>query len=215
MILRGWTLAASLVSDAPTATASAAAMQASDPDGSSLRIPRWCEALTIQSPCCVAPDATCSLTAADYQVAQFADYCFQYDDQRRVTREIVRAGAMAYSFAYQSNDDGDGGPNTWHRRTTETRPDGSQNIVYTNRIGRVLVYEFRKGDESWTQAHRYDDRWRMILHAQPSAVTGYDDSVADLNVSLREISGVIHRWEYYGEDADGDGAAPGRRAATG
>ena len=50
---------------------------------------------------------------------------------------------MTYQFAYSTNNQSDDDYNQWRRKTVETRPDGSQNLVFTNHVGQVLLREFR------------------------------------------------------------------------
>ncbi|WP_186774669.1 RHS repeat protein [Allorhodopirellula solitaria] len=157
-------------------------------------------------------EVTDPLTASDAQLAQYADYHFQYNAARRVIKETVQAGAMTFKFAYSANNDSDDNYNQWRRKTVETRPDGSQNIVFTNYIGQVLVKEFRSGAgenaDRWIQSMRYNNDGRLVQRAQPSAVVGYDESQNDLAVTLHSDDGVIHRTEYYSA-SNGSGAAKG------
>ena len=136
-------------------------------------------------------------------VAAYADEYFEYDSDQRVTWETVEAGARTFTFAYTASGNGDG-YNNWHRKTVETLPDESQNIVYTNYIGQVLVQEFRSGADRWIEYRRYDEDGRLVLHAQPSACEGYDDTQADLGGEtgvLRTADGLVHLYEYYGPEA--------------
>src|SRR5690606_16726278 len=88
----------------------------------------------------------------------------------------------------------------------ESRSDGSEQIVYTNFIGQILVKELRFGTDRWIDYHKYDADFREILHASPSAVDTYDES-ADLSVSLKADDGLIHITDYY--STTGSGAAKG------
>jgi hypothetical protein len=92
------------------------------------------------------------LTATDQQIAPYADNYFEYDDRRRVSKEVAQGtscscaatgGQGTYTFSYfdsfQSND-----YKTWRYRTIETLPDNSatfisQNIVYCNGYGEVML----------------------------------------------------------------------------
>ncbi|WP_430453465.1 RHS repeat-associated core domain-containing protein [Rhodopirellula europaea] len=156
-------------------------------------------------------ETTDPLTASDAQLAQYADYHFEYNAARRVTKEIVQAGAMTFKFAYSVNNESGDRYNHWRRKTVETRPDGSQNIVFTNYIGQVLVKEFRSGAgesaDRWIQSLRYNEDGRLAQRAQPSAVVDYDESANDLAVTLKTDAGLIHRTDYYA--SNGSGAAKG------
>ncbi len=118
--------------------------------------------------------------ASDAEVAQFANYYFEYDNLQRVTLERVDAGTLEYRFAYSASGNFIG-YNNWQTKTVETLPDGSQNIVYTNHLGRVLIKDFVKGSDHWIEYNRYhDELGTVILYATPAAVEGYDESQPDL-----------------------------------
>jgi hypothetical protein len=126
----------------------------------------------------------------DTQVAPYADDFFQFDSSQRVTEEIVQGlgcsscsgGDGTFTFAYTTSTFGNG-YNSWLTKTTETLPDGNQNIVYTNYAGEVMlsVYsDVAASGSKWDTFYKYDGSGRPILQAMPSAVTGYDDSKSDL-----------------------------------
>ena len=146
------------------------------------------------------------LTASNSQVAQYADHYFEYDTDRRVSKEAIDGGSSVYTFSYSSSAHADA-YNNWKRKTVETRPDGSQHIVYTNYIGQVLVKELSDGTSSWTEYRKYDADGRLVERAEPSAVLGYDELQADLAVSLKTSDGLIHVTDYY--TTTGSGAAAG------
>ena len=106
------------------------------------------------------------------------------------------------------NDGAWGVKNNWNAKTVETRPDGSEHIVYTNYIGQILIKELCSDSDRWIEYRRYDQEGRRIERANPSAATGYDDSQADLGVTLRSDAGLIQVREYYA--GTGGGAAKGR-----
>ena len=54
---------------------------------------------------------------------------------------------------------------------------------------------------------KYNTDGRLVQHAEPSAVLGYDETQADLAVSLRTSDGLIHVTDYY--TTTGSGAAAG------
>jgi len=145
------------------------------------------------------------LTATDATIAQFADFYFEYDDERRVTREDVHSASQTYRFEYAESEFADG-YNSWRRKTTETLPDGSQNVIYTNFAGQTMLSVFQSGDEQWCNFYRYDDSAHIILQANPSAVTGFDEAHADLlNFDagsgtfefLKDNEGLIHTNTYH------------------
>ena len=125
----------------------------------------------------------------DSQVAPYADNAFQYNSSEQVTQEIAAGagsstntnpgqGTFTYSYTASSNTPG---MNSWAMKTTVTLPDGTSNIVYTNEANEVMlnVYEDASSNK-WDNFYEYDTPGNVILAAQPSAVTGYDDSYADL-----------------------------------
>ena len=136
-------------------------------------------------------------------VSQYADFYFEYDDQRRVTRESVNGGSQTYQFSYSQSSHADA-YNAWKYKTVETLPDGNQNIVYSNYAGQTMLLVFKSGSDQWCEFWKYNDDGQVVLHANPSAVSGYDEQYADLlhEVSgnyqyLRDSDGLIHTFEYH------------------
>jgi hypothetical protein len=86
-------------------------------------------------------------------------------------------GLGTYEFAYHTSGFADG-HNSWRRKTVETLPDGNQNIVFTNFAGQVMLSVFKDvtTSDEWITYHRYDADGRLILTANPSAVSGYDET---------------------------------------
>jgi RHS repeat-associated protein len=151
------------------------------------------------------PDSYARLVAAlgsnidsisDTNAAPYADDYFEYDASQRITKHTVAGaggttgggnglGAYTYSYTASSN------PvdyNSWATKTIETLPDGNQNIVYTNAYGEIMlrVYHDAGSGLNWEWFTKYDGSGRAILLAMPSALTGYDDTKADL---LNSVSG--------------------------
>lgn len=154
-------------------------------------------------------------TATDAEVAQFADYYFEYDGSQRVTREIVAAGSQTFTFSYTDSAFANGF-NNWRRKTVETRPDGSQTIVYCNSSGGTMLRILQSGSSKWYTFNKFDSVGRIILTAESSAVTGYDDTKADLlNYDavtgkyqyLSDTSGLISVFDFY--TSTGSGGAAG------
>lgn len=116
--------------------------------------------------------------ASDAQVAEFADFYFEYDALGRVAKEVVQGagcsmcsgGAGTYTFAYEAGSGTDF--ETWAMKTTETRPDGSTNTVFSNTYGQVLLEVLTDGSDQWADFYKYDDTGRMVMHANPSAING-------------------------------------------
>jgi RHS repeat-associated protein len=149
----------------------------------------------------------------DAQIAPYADDNFQYDSAHRVTEAVVQGlgcsscsggqGTFTYSYTVGTFANG---YNTWATKTVETLPDGNQNIVYENFAGEVMlsVYHDTTSGLSWETFNEYDNSGRLILTANPSAVTGYDDTRPDLLNNqgsgyqyLSNTSGLIQTTDYY------------------
>ncbi len=141
-------------------------------------------------------DAFDPLTANNAQLALYADNYFEYGSNQRVSKEIVFGGSQAFLFSYTESGNSDDF-NHWKMKTTETLPDGNQIVVYTNYIGQVMLKELISGSDSWIEYHQFDSDSHEILMAEPSAITSYSDSSADLNVTLKASEGLIHLTEYY------------------
>jgi RHS repeat-associated protein len=152
-------------------------------------------------------------TATDSQVAPYADNAFQYDTQHRVTQEVAQGegcsscsgGLGTFRFSYMTSSNAPG-PGNWAVKTTETLPDGNENIVYTNYAAEVILTDYRDTttNQDWDTFNKYDSQERLVLDAAPSAVTGYNDSYADLlhNANgtyqyLSNTSGLISTTDYY------------------
>jgi RHS repeat-associated protein len=166
----------------------------------------------------VGDPLTTNLT--DTQVAPFADNYFEYDGQRRATKEIAQAtcssttgGLGTFTYSYSTSNFSDTGPNTWHFKTIETLPDNSatfvsRNIVYANTSGETMLKVYESGapghTQQWDTYFKYDNAGRIILQAMPSAVTGFDETKPDLlnNVAghyqyLQDRAGELKITDYY------------------
>ena len=71
-------------------------------------------------------------------------------------------------------------------------PDNNQNIVYTNVAGEAMLSVFSNVStgQKWLTFNKFDNQGRVILRAEPSAVTGYDDTKADL------LNSVSNNYQY-------------------
>jgi len=140
------------------------------------------------------------LEASNQKVAEYADNYYEYDQDHRATKSVTHGGLLTYTFSYGKRNPQDQNVNHWHEKVTATYPDGSQKVTYTNWMHGVLLTDFSSSGEHWIDYHEYDeDNNREVLHAHPSAVIGYDDEEADLDVQLRTNSGLLSRTEYYDE----------------
>ena len=152
------------------------------------------------------PTISHPLTATDLQVSLYASHYFEYDDEGKVTKEIVNGGSQSYTFSYQLSTFQDG-YNRWKRKTIETQPDGTKNIVYTNYASQTMLKVFQAGTEEWYEYYQYDPSGNLQLKADPSAITGYDEDYADLlglnpitglYTYLHNTEGLIHTYTHHG-----------------
>jgi len=172
------------------------------------------------------------LTATDGQVATYADESFEYDSGHRVTAAVVQGtgcacngetGQGTFTYAYSTSTYADDF-NHWKNRTVETLPDGNRSIVFTNFAGEVMLKVFQDLSDpgnptlqgrDWITFNKYDNQGRRIETAQPSAVTGYDETAPDLlheqNGSyqhLADSTGEIDLRDYYASTT-ATGSTPG------
>lgn len=157
------------------------------------------------------------LTATNAEIANFADYYFQYDSQRRVTLERVEGGRKQYTFAYTANPAAPGldDVNVWAMRTVETLPDGNQNRVYTNKAGQVILKIFRDvaNSRQWYSYNEFNEDYALTLNASSFAV----QSVTEPNsagsgtfaVVLKTNAGLITEQLFYTADNVTTGAVKG------
>ncbi|MCE9554457.1 MAG: autotransporter-associated beta strand repeat-containing protein [Planctomycetes bacterium] len=142
--------------------------------------------------------------ATDIEVAPYADGFLEYDSQHRVVTLVNQGegcsactgGLGTYNYEYSTSQNADG-YNSWKFKTVETLPDGNQNITYSNFAGQAILSIFKDTttDQEWLTFSKYDSAGRLILEANPSAVTGYNEAYADL---LHDVSG---NYQYLADDA--------------
>jgi len=148
------------------------------------------------------------LTATNPQIAAFADNAFQYDPTTQAaTVEKTTGGKQKFKFLrISSNFPQDF--NNWAVKTIETLPDGSQNIVYTNYAGQVILSVRQAGQAQWFVCNQYDDNGRVTMVAHSSAVQGFDESQPTL-VILNPNAGLIESYVYYPNTNIAAGAVAG------
>ena len=131
--------------------------------------------------------------ASDAVLALYADLYFEYDSNQRVTL-MRESNAYTWTYAYAASGTGGSDYNVWQTKTTETLPDGNQNIVYTNFAGQVILSVFQSGGSNWCQYYIYDSKGRTIQFAESSAVVY---TASPFSVSLQPTTGLIHVYDYY------------------
>ncbi|MEL7087379.1 MAG: hypothetical protein AAGL98_02875, partial [Planctomycetota bacterium] len=155
----------------------------------------------------------------------YADNYFEYDRNQAVKKEIARGcaacgssggtGSSGDTFTRTKNPNYTGSGsnyeyNTWMTKTVVQDHPGYETIIYTNRVNRVMLKVKRELDtggalREWCTYYEYDDNGRLILKAEPSAVTGYSESKPDLvgkqglgsYIYLRADAGLINLTTYY------------------
>lgn len=165
------------------------------------------------------------LTASDAAVAPYADQALEYDSQQRVTQLITQGegcssctgGLGTYGYQYTASTNPDG-YNSWKFKTVETLPDGNRNTYYSNFAGQVMleVFEDTATGDQWRTFYQYDSAGRLLLKANPSAVTGFDETKADLlnwggddYTYLADGTGLIETTAYYASTTATDSTAGG------
>ena len=133
--------------------------------------------------------------ATNAQVAQYADNYYEYDADQRVTKSVVNGGLHTYTFSYEESAFSED-YNNWSLKSVQTRPDGSTLTRYNNFLGETMLTDLAEGSDHWYEYFQYDESLE-VLHASPSAVISYDDSQADLDVTLQASSGLIRTTQYY------------------
>jgi RHS repeat-associated protein len=168
----------------------------------------------------MAADISNPLTATDTQVAPYADVYYEYGyapfgvNTQQVTKAVIQGnrcsvctgGEGTYTYWYGTgNGIGGGWNNSWTNVTYETLPDGSMNTVYTNSGGEVMLNIFQSGSQQWLNYYEYDTSGRLVLQANPSAVTGYNTQFGDLMdqqmigdyAYLSKYTGLVQVTDYY------------------
>ena len=196
------------------------------------------------------PSGTTIDEATDAEMQPYADDYIQYNADHQVSQISIQGqgcsscgggiGTYQYTYANNGYDStyglGDALPdfNAWSHETTETLPDGNTNIVYSNYYGEPIlsVYEDTATNptspDQWRTAYRYDDAGRIIMAAEPSAVSesfslpdaatdaaytadndgayldnetnllGYDATTGDY-ANILDDQGSVQLSEYYGD----------------
>jgi hypothetical protein len=163
-------------------------------------------------------------SATTSQIEVYADFSFEYDSARRVSKEVVQGagcscsgsgGRSTFTYTYSTSPHG-AGYNSWKHKTIEKQLNDTgstlyENIVYTNYYGQVMMTRFRNPDGTleWRDYWRYEQeatkaKGSVALHALPSAVSGYDESKADLvdlqgshYTHIRDTEGLVEKASYH------------------
>lgn len=175
-------------------------------------------------------------TASDATLLPYADEYFEYTPAtRRVTKEVAAVcascpggGTTTDLFAYSANPRSPTpGYNVWSTKTVQTLPDGSTITVYTNYVGRPMLYVYTDsgGSNRWATFYLYDNTSGLLLwEAQPSAVAlpaslstieAYDDLLNLVSGSYQYLNstGLIKVYGYYATTNLGLGQVQGYRSS--
>ena len=122
-------------------------------------------------------------TATNSAVAPFATDFFAYDAQNRVIRHDVQGagcssctgGIGTFTYAYAQNPKPVIGSNLdWRTKSTETRPDGTERIVYSNARTQPMLEVIRTTEGGVTKQQgtytRYNARGQAIWQVSPEAI---------------------------------------------
>ncbi|PHS02287.1 MAG: hypothetical protein COA78_21630 [Blastopirellula sp.] len=142
------------------------------------------------------PQVSDPFSASNEKIAEYADTYYEYDANQRVTKSVTNGGKDTYTFSATTSAHADGF-NNWKTKTTVTNPDGSQEITYSNYLQAAMLEKTVSGSDSWINYYLFDSNGRKIQHAHPAAIASYDDTQADLNVTLNASSGLIDVTDYY------------------
>ena len=131
--------------------------------------------------------------AADSAVEPYADEIITYDHRRRVaTKKIQTAGCgcgpsglgtFTHTYSRNTNASFDpANPRHWAKKHVETRPDGFSTTWYINASNQTLLVERTDptSGQVWREYTGYDDQYRDVLYANPSAVYGADPALDTL-----------------------------------
>ncbi len=154
------------------------------------------------------------LAISDTAVQGFAENAYEYDSAGRVTSIVNKGdgcslctggfGTTTFNYAVSNNDDD---INSWHFKRVETLPDSSTIITYSNYLGQTLLQVTVQAGMAWMDFYHYQyDNYGanyLVVHAHPSAVTGYDESLPDLvgysdfvNNFIEDHEGLIDYTDY-------------------
>ena len=147
-------------------------------------------------------------TATNSAVAPFATDFFAYDAQNRVIRHDVQGagcssctgGIGTFTYAYATNPRPVLGSNLdWRTKSTETRPDGTERIVYANARTQPMLEVIRTTEGGVTKQQgtytRYDARGQAIWQVSPEAIA-LPANLADIEQYPDLLNEVAGNFQY-------------------
>ncbi|MFO0935124.1 MAG: RHS repeat-associated core domain-containing protein [Gemmataceae bacterium] len=150
-------------------------------------------------------------TLTDTQIKDYADQYYTYDSNGRVTTAVISgagcsmcsAGQGTYTYSYATPSTFTRYANTWAYKVVETLPDSTTNTYYTDFQQNLLMKVHTDGSNQWIWDYRYDNSGRLIMASQPSAVSGFDETLSDLigysggsATYLRDSDGLVSTYSY-------------------
>jgi YD repeat-containing protein len=145
----------------------------------------------------------------DAVLGTFAAECFEYDADRRHSKEVTHAGTQTTTFV-RLNSDGASTRN-WTRREIATRPDGSTLTTYFDKAERKVFNILKSGADDWPESWEFNAYNRETLHATSSAIASYTEPAnasQNFTVTLKTSAGLIETKDYYPASGGGTGSAP-------
>jgi RHS repeat-associated protein len=163
-----------------------------------------------QALACLAAAVADPYIASNAEVASYALHYFKYDQERRVVTHSVQ-GVGTFTYTYSSNGQYSDDANTWVCKTAEKTPDGSVNVVYCNNAGDVILKVTYDNDElnheEAIKYYQYNTLEQVVLKAEGEAIASYNESNANLTVSLSTDSGAIYTYTYGTDDSATEASA--------
>jgi RHS repeat-associated protein len=152
-------------------------------------------------------------TASNAAVAPFATNGYQYDADHRVVRHDVQGagcssctggiGTFTYSFA-QNPKPVLGSNLDWRTKSTETRPDGTERIVYSNARTQPMLEVIRTTEGGVTKQHgtytRYNSRGQAIWQVSPEAIN-LPANLADIEQYPDLLNEVAGNFQYISDSS--------------
>ncbi len=112
-------------------------------------------------------------------------------DAGKVLSQFVQGAGNAITYTYSPNSTNTPGMNNWTYKTTITNPDGGKTTDYLNAYGEVMLGDFHTSAGDWLTYNQFNAQGRIIEIAAPSAVTGMDETKADLVDHGTTVNGYI------------------------
>jgi RHS repeat-associated protein len=152
-------------------------------------------------------------TAPNTAVTPFATDFFAYDAQNRVIRHDVQGagcssctgGIGTFTYAYATNPRPVIGSNLdWRTKSTETRPDGSERIVYSNSRTQPMLEVIRTTEGGVTKQQgaytRYNARGQAIWRVSPEAIA-LPANLADIEQYPDLLNEVAGNFQYISDSS--------------